>query len=715
MFAVLAWGTLAGAFGWPWVQVPLGPAVAGCVVLGVLGASVRSAWVGRVALGAAGVALGWALVARVPAGPELRGEVVLRGVVARSGEGRRADVELVAAGPLGGEAVPQGGRVRVIFPARPPPPGAPVRVAGFARRIDPTHLPGTLDPVLDAARAGIRSEVRASEVLRFDAAAPPPATAEARHAGLLRALVDGDADDVPDADAALLRRSGTWHLVSISGLHVGVGAAVGYGCGWIVARPLARWARRWGWRWLPTAGGILGAVGYTELADWGVPAQRALCMAVVGLVAMAGSRRPDAGATLGAAALAVVVADPAAVGSLGFQLSFLAMLGLVRVTPRLMRWVPPDLPRPLRWAAAALASSVAATVGTLPVVALHIQVLSLATPLANLWAVPWIGTVATPLAVLAAALDGAPRRLVLAFADAAIDLGLGGLALLDVEPWAPAVSVLGAIGLGLVLAAWRRARWAVPLTMAILAWPRAAPRELVVTFLAVGQGDATLVEWPDGRTWLVDGGPPGQGLLRWLRARGVRQLDAVFLSHLHPDHYGGLLPVLDALPVEVYVARERLEGQGPGRVKRWATAHPALLPAPPGFGTDEENDRSGVLRIRFGAHTLLLPGDAEAPLEGALLAADARALRADVLKVGHHGSRTSSTAAWIAAVQPRLAVIPAGFDNRYRHPHGEVVARLQARGIELLRTDRDGSVEVRTDGQRLRVRTIAGPTRHRLR
>jgi competence protein ComEC len=711
MLRNLAVGAVLGAAVWPWCPVGVVPAAVGGIALGVLGGAAPTGRVARGAFLAAGLALGAGLVARVPAGPAFRGEVNLRGVVATAAEGRRADVELASARVAGGPRTAASGRVRVVFPGRPPPRGTAVLVQGEARGIDPTRLPGQALPAAEAARAGVRSEVFARDAARLGADRPSPDLSAARHAGLLRALVDGDATDIPEADVELLKRTGTWHIVSISGLHVGLGAALGYAAAWLLTRPFVLLWRTDLLRWVATAGGLAGAVGYAELADWGVPARRAVWMAGGALVVAAASRRLDAGKALALSALGVLVAQPSAVGSLGFQLSFGAMLGMIVVGPRVERLVPPDLPRLARWVAASAVASVGATLGTLPVVALEFQRLSPLSPLANLWAVPWLATLATPLAVLAATLDGTSRRVVLALADAAVDIGLAGLDAVDVTPWAPAVGSAGALALAGALLLRRREILGLAAVSGVLLWPRLPPRELVVTFFAVGQGDAALVEWPDGRTWLVDGGPPGTDLLRHLRARGLRSLDAVFLSHLHPDHYGGLVPVMEALPVALFVGEELPPGLDPVRVSEWTTRHPDLVPLPLGYRADDENDRSLVLRLRYGNRTVLMPGDAEAGEEAALLRSHGSALRADVLKLGHHGSRTSSTAAWLDAVRPAVVVASVGFESRYGHPSPEVLARCRRLlpGVAIWRTDTQGSIEVRSDGRELSVRAVGAP------
>ncbi len=708
----LAIGMVTGAWAWPYCPADLASSALAAVALAML------AFLGSrsrpLAVLGAGFACSLGLVARVEGGPELRGDVSARGRVASAAEGRVADIELVSVSALGGGARSASGRLRVVFPGPPPPPGVAVVVAGSARRVDPTRLPGDVDPTVVAARAKVRSLLIADSVVRLGRERAAPDFGGADHAALLRALVDGTVGEIPLEEAQLLRRTGTWHLVSVSGLHVGVGAAIGWWIAWLLSRPFM-FVSGGVARWSCGLGGILGAWLYVDIADWGVPARRAAWMASAACVALAARRRPDPLRTLALAAIAVVASEPQAVGSVGFALSFGAMLGMILVSGRASRRVPPDLPVLLRWAAQGLAASLGATAGTLPVVALHFQSLSPASPLANLWAVPWIGSVATPLALVAAVTTGVAHDMALALADAAATIGLWGLGWLDVGPWAPAVGVCGAAALGVAGLLWRREILALSLTLAVLAPVSRPRRELVVTFLSVGQGDAALVEWPDGRRWLVDGGPPGNDLLRYLRRRGIRRLDTIFLSHGHPDHYGGLVPVIEAIEVGEVVARGLVTDLS-AAAPVWTSVHPSLLPLPRDFEAEDENDRSLVVRFGLGAHTFLLPGDAEWAEEQALVTSNCGALKATVLKVGHHGSRTSSSAPFLACARPEHAVISSGFDNRYQHPHPGVLRSLLTATFSprIWRTDRQGSIELRTDGEHLRVRALAPPEGWRL-
>jgi len=263
-----------------------------------------------------------------------------------------------------------------------------------------------------------------------------------------------------------------------------------------------------------------------------------------------------------------------------------------------------------------------------------------------------------------------------------------------------------------------------------------APRgRLRVTFLDVGQGDAAIVDLPDGRAMVIDGGGQvgassdigARVLAPALRARRRHAVAVAALSHPHPDHFLGLPGGLARVRVgEVWDtgqgAREGLGGAYAAFLARAPIVLPAttcgartlggarvevLAPCPGPRDDRGANDNSLVIRIGLGSRSILFTGDAERDAERELLAAPER-LAADVLKVGHHGSRTSSSPDLLAAVRPSVAVVSTGARNRFGHPHPATLAALAARGVRVLRTDVVGSVVVETDGAWLRVRSEAG-------
>jgi competence protein ComEC len=739
----LALGAALGGLAWPLVQPPAAPtAFALSVVLGMCMLLDRA---GSAGLFPAGILLGLLLPADATGAADplrLEGPVRLRGTVVTAAQGAEADVQLSAWSIPGTEGWRAGsGRVRVRFPEAPPGPGARVAVLGRAEPFDLSRLPGAPDPSLALAAARVRTRVRASEAVRLGPPGYVPDVSGARNEGLLRAMLDGVRTGIPESTAALLRRTGTWHVVSISGLHVGLCALVAWCAVSVILRALTLWAPGHAGPAVPSvarratcaAAAIVAAWAYAELAGMPLPARRSVWMVVVGSVLAALGRTPGRWEALALAWLGCSLAEPDAAHDVGAQLSFGALVGIFQCERLVLRWVPPDAPRVARWIASGLAGTLGATVGTLPVVALRIQDVPVLSPLANLVATPLIGAIATPALLASQVLPGAAGRVALHAADGAIELTLLVLPVFDGPMVHPAVGGFGAACLA-VAPFLRGARLGAFVLAGVPLALQKAPKALLVTFLAVGQGDAALIEWPDGRRWLVDGGPGGTEVLHFLRRHGVRRLDALVVSHPHPDHIGGLLAVARALPVaHVYAPRPPRTGEdaylallGAARAPRTyavprsspmiragrATAH--LLHPPMNFLRADPravNDESLVLRVAFAGHSVLLPGDVEAAGEAALV----RGMpRADVLKIAHHGSRTSSSQAFLAAVAPTIAVISCGSPNPYGHPHPNVLRALRQRGTRIYRTDADGNVTVRIDSNGVHVSTSDEPARWRL-
>jgi competence protein ComEC len=309
-------------------------------------------------------------------------------------------------------------------------------------------------------------------------------------------------------------------------------------------------------------------------------------------------------------------------------------------------------------------------------------------------------------------------------------------------PW-----MAGAFAAALILfaVALRHRRWQWPGGMAVAAlfgvllwqpWPaQITPRALELTAIDVGQGDSLLVVFPEGRRMVIDGGgvlqfgragaPPrrrsnldtGEDVVSpYLWSRGIQRIDILVATHAHEDHTGGLLAILENFhPRELWVGanpptallRRAAERNIPVTQKHasapfdYGGANIEVLSPPEGYAAAKPgNNDSLALRIVYGANSFLLTGDLEAVMERRLLS-DGRVAHADVLKVGHHGSKTSTSPDFLEAVSPSVAVISAGFENSFGHPHRDVVARLGAGHAAILRTDRDGLVTVRSDGRKL--------------
>ena len=463
-------------------------------------------------------------------------------------------------------------------------------------------------------------------------------------------------------------------------------------------------------------GGFLAAFLYCLLAGFAVPAQRTLYMLGVVALARLATREMAGSQVLLLALFVVLLRDPWAVLAAGFWLSFGAVallfhIGGGRLGPA--HWL-------LEWGRAQWA----VTLGMLPALLALFQQFSLVSPLANALAIPLVSFVIAPLALLGSLPLLAPllslAHLVTAWLMAFIDW----LAAMPLAMWQqaapPAWSVVLALvgGIWLLLPRGFPARWLgllVFLPLLTVLPPRPAAGTAAITVLDVGQGLAIHVQTA-GHDLLFDAGPAfsadadsGNRIIApYLRAMGVRGLDALVISHADRDHEGGAASVLAALPVAMLKSslpfEHALSAQPvPHELCRDGDAwdwdgvtfemlHPGAEPL-----SRKTNDLSCVLRVTAGGRSMLLTSDIEAVSERALLARHPATLAAAVMTAPHHGSRTSSTAEFIAAVAARDVIFPVGYRNRFGHPREDVLARFVQSGARLHRTDADGAVTVSLD------------------
>jgi competence protein ComEC len=538
--------------------------------------------------------------------------------------------------------------------------------------------------------------------------------ADARSAGVLAALAVGDQAAIEREDWDLFRHTGVAHLMSISGLHVTMFAwlaAALIGTLWrlsprlMLALPTPL-AARWG--------GVLAAAGYALLAGWGVPAQRTLWMlATVALLRSTGLHWP-ALLVLLAAAVVVTLFDPWALMQPGFWLSFVAVALLMVAEPvaHAGRGMVATLRRGLH-------TQVVASIGLAPLSLVFFQQVSLVGFVANLLAIPLVTLVIVPLTlagILIRPLWAVASALLQALMQV-LDLlaGLpGGLWTAAAAPsWGVAVGLLGG-ALLLMPLPWRLRLLGLPLLLPLLAplVPRPDAGRFEVVAADIGQGTAVLVRtrehllvYDAGPRYSAEADAAQRVLLPLLQARGERHIDLLMLSHSDTDHVGGAASLLAQLPVRA-LSSSLPEGHAllrsgvphrrclAGQAWDWDGVRFELLHPLPGdyAQASRPNALSCVLRVQAAdGRSLMLTGDIEAAQEAALLARAGPALRSQVLLVPHHGSRTSSTEAFIGAVAPGTALVQAGYRSRFGHPAPEVEARYRAMGVELLRSDRCGA------------------------
>ena len=540
--------------------------------------------------------------------------------------------------------------------------------------------------------------------------------ADRRLAGVLAALVVGDQGAIERADWELFRAAGVAHLVSISGLHVTMFAWLAAGLvGWL-------WRRSdvLGWRagllWpvpqVALLGGVLLASAYAVFSGWGVPSQRTVWMlATVGLLRLSGRQWPWPSVWLLACAVVLAI-DPWALLQAGFWLSFVAVGVLFAIDKRAAH--ADHISARARFGLM-LREQWTITLALAPLSLLLFQQVSVVGLLANLLAIPWVTLVVTPLAMLGVLLPPLWQGAALAV-DAMgwvllvlVQMPFATVSVAASAIWMGVAGVLGAVLLVLRLP-WGMRVLGLPLLLPVLLWQTPHPANGQFELLAadIGQGNAVLVRtaqhalvYDTGPRFGLDSDAGQRVLVPLLRALDA-SVDTVLVSHRDSDHSGGAASVLAMQPqAELLSSIEAgpvLQAQRParrcvaGQAWDWDGVHFELLhPQVGDYDTaTKPNALSCVLRISNGVQTALLVADIEQPQEVRLLA-DAAALRADVLLVPHHGSKTSSSPAFLDAVQPRIALVQAGYRNRFGHPAPPVLARYQERGIQLIDSSHCGA------------------------
>lgn len=660
----------------------------------------------------------------------------------------RVPVEIVEVRGGRGVVPGCGGEITVRLPrdAGAPRAGSEVVLRGTWTRYPAPDGPGRWPR--NPAYAGVL------EARELDVRAPPSLTAHPlltlrgrteahlhhvfpRHGALADALLLGRREGLDRELSDRFAKSGLVHLLAISGGHVALIAAA-----LMLAGSVLRQGRtRVTWASLILVGVYLAVIGAPASAV------RSGIMVGLGLAAVL-LQRPSAALPIVAASSLVILAfRPTAVLDPGFQLSYAGVLGILLMRRAMLRRVPAAwLGHPAaRWTVESLVVSAAAFVATAPVTAYHFGQIAPVSIVANLPAVPLtslalvgvgvsalVEPIVPPLGQMFAAGTGLALDLLDGVARYAAAVPGGHRAVAPPQGWlwaAVAVVVLLALDAGAKLRSG--VRWTVAAGAACAAFvglPAVAASTgagaLEVHFIDVGQGDAVAIRTPADRWILVDAGPRDEGfdagerrVLPFLRSRGVRRLEALVLTHPHADHVGGAPAVLGALEVGRVIDPglpsgspwylETLRAAEARRVP-WAEARAGRALTLDGVVVEflwpragsldsvaDANKISAVIHLRYGTFSALLTGDAGDEEEAAILARSEAAPRAQLLKAGHHGSRTSTSGALLDAVRPELVVVSSGRWNRYGHPAPETLRRLEVRGIPVARTDREGTVSVR--------------------
>ncbi len=561
----------------------------------------------------------------------------------------------------------------------------------------------------------------------------------AAHRDVIKALTIGDTADLDGATKDLFLRTGTTHILSISGSHLAVVTGLVF---FLATRLMCinpRLRLKGSDKKYAAFVAIPFAVGFMLISGSSLPAIRATIMVVIYMFAIIFDRNRHIENGLFLSALVILTIYPLSLFSPSFQLTFLSVLFIILVNKafghRLSR-----MPRPLRWVISMILVTIAATAGTLPVVLYHFYGFNPLSMVHNLIAVPLMCTVATPLSLAGIIAPFGEHLLrlsgnIIEYTILVLDRLNWGYIYPVIRPSPLEAIIYLTFAISLVYIRTKPVRsifitLVLPislLTAGLACHERLGNKDLCLDYIDVGLGDAILVQAPRGARLLIDGGgfygdnfDIGKSVIGpFLLAKKISTLDYVINTHPHQDHFAGLQHILQHFGVRNFAAGT--EGPEPRSIRKITSA--AKIPFTHmrtgdviRIGSDlsiqalysfpvpgNTNDSSLVLKLTYGSIAFLLTGDIGEDVERSLILRKGD-IRANVLKIPHHGSRHSSTVAFIRAVRPDIAVLSAGPGIR-GIPSNEAIARYRAFNIPLYRTDRDGCVRVCTDGKNLTVQT----------
>lgn len=576
------------------------------------------------------------------------------------------------------------------------------------------------------------------------------------YAGVLTALAIGDQGSIPQAQWQVFTRTGVNHLMSISGLHITMLSGLGFALVYWLWRRSVRLTLLLPARKAAALIALLVALAYALLSGFAVPAQRTVYMVGAVTIALWLNRNFSLGQILSIALLGVLIPDPWSILSPGFWLSFGAVALILYVTAYRLKPSQREVDNktvggrsayPLRVLVEYGRIQWAMTIGLVPMLLAMFQQVSLVSPIANAFAIPLVSLVVVPLTLLGAMLPsysgiwGAPLWLahtVMAWTMALLEwlnsLPQAVWTQHAPPPWSIAAGMLGVFVI--LLPRGFPARWLGFLLMLpmFLNTPQApAEDSLRLIIFDVGQGLAVAAQTRH-HALLYDTGPDFSGgadsgnriLVPAMRALGISKLDGLILTHDDTDHTGGAASVMQAMPIG-WLSSSLPEGHPllqtaankqrcmDGQSWQWDGVQFEILHPDPGSYAQtriSDNDRGCVLRISIGKQHILLAADIEKTSENELLRKHPDKLPAALLVVPHHGSKTSSTHEFVAAVKPEYAIFTAGYRNRFGHPKQEIVQRYADSGAQLLRSDEDGAIMVKMNAGNLQLESYRKTHRH---